>query len=337
MSIRYLKAGLLVVLALVLVSPAYAEPAPLVRISSENGPSHVQTRLLQRFVDNVRARAGDRLVIDFQHSGNLFRDRDIVSALQQGKVEMALPGTWQLDRFDPNIGALLLPMFYGRDATTTDRLLDGDMGREVNRRLEEVLGLHVLGRWMHLGFAHLYTLDRPVRRQDEIAGLRIRTPGGEVNNRRLAAMGAEVITVPWPDLPQALRIRRVDGLLSTHATVASERLWAHGVRYCFEDRQYFPQYVPLFSDLFWSRLSPDLRDILTSTWEELVDEGRREAAVAQEAARRELLEHGVKIIQPDAKDLRVWRNRLVESQMQWAVDMGIDIELVSILRRNLGD
>lgn len=323
--------------ALALVSSAHAEPVPLVRISSENGPSHVQTRLLQRFADTVRARAGDRLVIDFQHSGNLFRDRDVVSALQQGKVDMALPGTWQLDRFDPNIGALLLPMFYGRDGLTTDRLLDGDMGREVKRRLEDVLGLHVLGRWLHLGFAHLYTLDRPVRHHDDIAGLRLRSPGGEVNNRRIEAMGAEAITVAWPDLPQALRIRRVDGLLSTHATVASERLWEHGVRYCFEDRQYFPQYVPLFSALLWRRMPPDLRDILASTWEELVDEGRREAAVAQDAARRELLDHGMTIIEPEAEELRAWRDRLLESQMQWAVDMGMDIELVGTLRRSLGD
>ncbi|HYH20890.1 MAG TPA: TRAP transporter substrate-binding protein DctP [Azospirillum sp.] len=324
-------------LAALAAFPALADRAPLIRISSENGPSHVQTRILERFAATVRERAGGRLAVDYQHSGRLYRDLDVVIALEQGKVEMALPGSWQLDRFEPNVGALLLPSFYGRDAETMGRLLDGPLGRMLNDRLESALDVHVLGRWIHLGFAHLYTIERPIERHEDIAGLRIRSPGGEVNNRRLAALGAKPLTVAWTDLPVAFRAQRIDGLLSTHATVVSAKLWEHGLRHAFEDRQYFPQYVPLVSAGLWRRLPDDLKALLEGAWEEQVDTARREAAEAQAAARAELLAHGVRIVTPPPAAVAAWRGRLVAAQDDWAYEMGMDPYLIRMLHTSFGD
>ncbi|HEY0834008.1 MAG TPA: TRAP transporter substrate-binding protein DctP [Azospirillum sp.] len=338
-ALRMIGAGLLIVLCTMVLAafPAKADRVPSIRISSENGPSHVQTRILERFVATVRERAAGRLSVDYQHSGRLYRDVDVIVALEHGKVEMALPGSWQLDRFEPNVGALLLPSFYGRDAETMGRLLDGPLGRMLNERLEAALDVHVLGRWIHLGFAHLYTIDRPIGRHEDIAGLRIRSPGGEVNNRRLAALGARPLTVAWTDLPVAFRAQRIDGLLSTHATVVSARLWEHGLRHAFEDRQYFPQYVPLVAAGLWRRLPADLRALLEQAWEDQVDAARREAAAAQEEARAELLANGVRIVTPPAPALAAWRARLVAAQEDWAYEMGMDPYLIRMLQTSFGD
>lgn len=326
--------------AVIVAAPAalaQSAAVPVVRISSENGPAHVQTRILQRFVNALKARAGDRLAVEFEHSGTLFRDRDVIAALQQDKVDMALPGTWQLDRDDPDIGALLLPMFYGRDVAAIIGLLDGAVGQTLSRSLENTLDLRVPGRWIPLGFAHLYTMDQPIRRQQDIAGLRLRSPGGEVNRRRLAALGATVIAVPWTEVPQAMRTGRIDGLLSTHATVVSARLWEYGLRYVYEDRQYFPLYVPLVSAHLWNRLSDDLRALFVETWEGQVEDARRATAVAQEDARRELLAHGMRIASPRAGEQAAWRRLLDAAQMEWAEEMGIDPDLVRLLRGDLGN
>lgn len=322
-----------VALLLCLTIPAVAAepadgPAPLVRISSENGPAHVQTRILQRFADTLRERAAGRLVVEFQHSASLYRDRDVVGALQQGRVEMALPGTWQLDRYEPTVGVLLLPMVYGRDSLDIDRVLDGSVGQRLNDRLEAAMGLHVLGRWIHLGFAHLYTIDQPVRTHADLEGLRIRSPGGEVNDLRLEALGARAVPVAWTDVPQALRNRQVDGLLSTHATVASAALWRHGVRYAFEDRSYFSQYVPLVSPYLWQRLPAELRTLVADVWEEQVDAARRDTAVAQEDARRALLANGVAIVTPPPAALEERRRWLRRMQDTWAAGLGMSLDVV---------
>lgn len=307
---RVRRAAILLAALLAFAPAAGAADRPLLRISTENAADHVQTGIVARFAEALRARIGDRLDVTHHHDAALFRDRDVVTALQQGQVEMAVPGIWQIDRFVPAAGLFLLPAFYGLDAAASYPLRDGAAGRAVNRAIEERLDVVVPGRWIDLGFAHIYTTAKPVRGHDDLRGLVIRIAGGEANAERLRALGMTPLVVAWPDLPAALASGRLDGLLTTHETVASARLWEQGVRHAFEDRQYFAQYVPLIAGRFWRRLPPDLRAAIAETWEAQVDAARAEAAEAQRAARGELQAHGVSIVTP-AEDALQSRRRAI--------------------------
>ncbi len=320
---------------LTLAVPAALAAQPLLRISLENTEDHVQVKAVQRFAQALADRTRGELRVELYADGRLFRDRDVVAALVHGQVEMAVPGTWQLDRFEPAVGILLLPPFYGRDrnfiSEHMDDLVDGMLGQEINRRLEESTGAVVLGRWIDLGPVHLFTVRRPVRRHDDIKGLRIRYAGGVVNEMRLAALGAEPMLVPWPDFPQRLAGGEVDGVLTSFETVASARLWEAGVRYAFEDAQYVGQYVPLVSPQFWRRLPESLRTAVTETWEEHVDQARSDAAAAQAAARRRLQEHGVTIVTPSTAELRRVRMLLNETGQEMIRRLGVDHSLLPLV------
>lgn len=299
------------------------------RISTENNSDHVQTRAIARFADELSRRAGDRLQVSFHFDAELYRDRDLIKALRQGKVEMGVPGTWQMDRSEPSIGIFLLPAFYGRTISNLDRLRDGEMGREVNRRIEDNLGLHVPGRWIDLGFAHVFGIKRNIRGYNDVAGLRVRVAGGEANIKRLETMGAVPRVIAWPDLPQALGENSIDAVLSTNETVASAKLWQLGVTSVFEDQQYFAQYIPLIAGTTWRRLPPDLRTLIEEVWEETVPAARAEAAKAQLAARTELMAHGVTFFRPTAEQAAAQRARLMAIQGGVLAALGADEALAA--------
>lgn len=307
-------------------SPLHAD-VPLLRISTENSADHVQTQAVARFADALAQRAAGRLAVRHSHSAELFRDRDVIKALQQGKVEMAVPGTWQLDRYAPDFGIFLLPMFYGRNADTNYLLRDGPIGREIAGRLEQALDVKVLGRWIDLGFAHVYGVNRRVTGHDDLMSLTVRVAGGEANLQRLRALGAEARVVAWPDLPAALARGTITGILSTHETVASARLWEHGVSWVFEDHEYFPQYVPLVSAKLWNSLPADLQRLIVATWEEQVTPARALAAEAQEEARAILKAHGIGITTPSAATLAAARQRLMSRQEALIEALDIDAAL----------
>ena len=329
--------GLLLALGLLLIgaAPAPAQDRPLLRISTENTPAHVQTRMIERFVERLRARAGDRLEIEFHHSAALFRDLDVIDALRQGKVEMAVPGTWQLDRYVVEIGVFFLPMLYGRTAAVNHALSDGEIGQRINHALEHTLGAAVLGRWIDLGFTHLYSTGRPIRRHEDLAGMRIRIAGGETNAMRLRALGAEPVIISWPDLPEALQRRVVDGVLTTHATVESARLWRVGLRHAFEDGAFFTQYIPIVAGPFWTRLPPDLQQAMRESWDSIVPEARAEAGRAQDAARAALIGNGISIVTPDTAALDQWRLRIMAGQDALVQSLGMDPALVAQARLRL--
>lgn len=300
------------------------QPAPYVlRISSENSPTHVQTLVIAEFGRRLEERSFHRIKVVHSHSGKLFRDREVVAALNAGWVDMAVPGMWQLDMFEPSVGVFMLPMFYGRERSFHYRLRDGKLGQMVGARLEEAIHVKVLGRWIDLGFANLFFSDARVIRHDELKGLRIRTPGGVANGARLKAFGAVPTVIPWLDLPRALSQKSVDGVLTTNETVRSGRLWDFGLKYSFQDREYFAQYVPIVSADFWNRLPSDLQAIVADSWDSIVDSGRESAAKAQDAAAASLKENGIVFVEPSQETLDTWRAQVSEGQEKLAVEMGI--------------
>jgi len=207
--------GAALALGLLAVIAPQAGSQPRLRISLENTAAHVQVLAVERFARDLQSGAAGRLLVEVYPEARLYRDRDVVAALAQGKVEMAVPGTWQLDRFEPAVGALLLPAFYGRPAAFGHQALAGPLGREIDRRLEASTGTLVLGRWLDLGPVHVFGVRRAILRHEDLAGLRIRIAGGVVNDLRLRALGAEPVLVPWPELPVRLAQGAADGVLSS--------------------------------------------------------------------------------------------------------------------------
>ncbi|MFH1139155.1 MAG: TRAP transporter substrate-binding protein DctP [Pseudomonadota bacterium] len=312
-----------------------SEAAPQLRISTENAAEHVQTRAVGKFTRLLRERLGVGFDVSHHFGAALFRDRDVVPALDAGQVEMAVPGTWQLDRFEPNMGLFLLPAFYGRGPDAYHALLDGPVGRALVARLESRLDVKVIGRWLDLGHANLYGVTRKISRHEDIAGLRIRSPGGLANEARIKALGGESVDIPWPDLPQALARGAVDGLLTTDATLAGARLWEVGVRFAFEDHEYFPMYVPMMRGGFWRRLSEAQRTAVLESWEAVVDEARREAAADQKEAAVQLTAHGIEVVRPDQGETDRWREKILPAQDAIVKDMGMDADLVEQAMKEL--
>lgn len=330
---RALALGLSALPGLLVLRPAAASEQ--MRITVETNPNHVRNRNLELFVAQVRERLGQQLAPQVFPSAQLFRDRDVPRALRQGGVEMGLPGWWNLDGIAPDAALTSLPMFYGLRPEIVHRLIDGPAGQQINRRLEERLRVKVLGRWWDLGAQHFYTVAKPLTDFADLEGLRIRHPGGSANAARIRTIGANPVLVPWPDVPLALSQRTVDGLVTTHESAYTAKLWDAGVRHAFEDFQCFNQYIPMASQTLLRRLSDAQQRVLVEIWEGSVDRERREAAAAQAAARETLLQNGVTVRAAPPDAVAAMRQRLMGTQDQIVGEIGMDRDLVAGVLREI--
>ncbi len=301
---------------------------PLLRISVENAPTHIQTMAVRRFADDLRTQLAGSINVEFFDSAQLYRDRDVFTALREGKVEMAVPGTWQISRFEPNISIFLLPEFYGRNAQATYTVLNSDVGTKLKEGIEDALHVVTIGTWLDLGHAHIFSVDTKITSRHDIQGLRIRVAGGEANELRLQALGAQTLTIPWPDFPLWLGKHEVDGVLTTYETIRSAKLWEKGIRFVYEDSEYFPQYIPIMNKRFWSKLSKKQQDIIISCWEKAAAWEHEAAKQAQDEARDTLVQHGAIIVTPSEQELSSTRTFLFDSQESIINTLGLNKELV---------
>lgn len=314
--------------AVALVSRS-ASAAETMRISLDTNPNHVRNINTEAFIVRVQERLGGRVAAQLFPSAQLFRDRDIPRALRQRAVEMGQPGWWNLDGVAPDAALPSLPMFYGMEADLLHRILDGPAGQQINRKLEERLRVKVLGGWYDLGQQHFYSVTKPINTYADLDGMRIRHPGGSANAGRIRALGANPVLVPWPDVPLALSQHTVDGLITTHESSNTAKLWDAGVKYCFEDAQTFNQYIPLVNLEFWNKLSAGDQQLLEAAWTEGVAAERTAAAEAQIEARNVLLQHGITIVTPPPADIIAARRRLMATQDRIVEEIRMDPALVA--------
>lgn len=307
-----------------------AQDLPVIRISVENTASHVQTKSVQRFANHLADQLEGRYTVQFFPAASLFRDADVFRALVQGKLEIAVPGTWQFDRYVPEVSLFLLPSLYGRDASVTYGIMESGVGQRVVDSIEKTMDVKVLGRWIDLGYTHLFSTNRPIKRPGDVVGKRIRVAGGKGNELRIAAMGGDPLTIAWPELPNSLLNGTVDAVLTSYETVASAKLWELGIRSVYEDRQYFAQYVPISSGLFWDRLAPDVQEIVMNSWEAIVDQARQEASIAQAVSRSLMVSHGVAITLAGSEQIRQTRSKLISEEAGIVRQLGIPSDLYAL-------
>jgi len=305
-------------------TPSWAQQK--LRIALETNPAHVRNKGVDLFVEELKKRTGDHFVIEVYPSGQLFRDRDIPRALRQGSLEMGVPGIWHLDSTEPNAALVTLPMFYGVDVPTVNKVMDGDLGNFLNRKFEERMRVKIPGKWMILGMQHTFGVSEPIDYQT-YKGKKIRYPGGTGNAARIDRLGGVGVLIPWPDVPMAMSQGIIGGLLTTYESVATSKLMDAGVRHVFEDGNMVSQYVPLISESFWRKQPENVKAAILEAWDIAATWERGQAEKAQQDAKDSLVAEGIQVIVPTKEEVTTARKHLMPIQDQLIESMKIDKEV----------
>ncbi len=117
----------------------------------------------------------------------------------------------------------------------------------------------MLGKWLDLGYQNWYSTSKPINSLADVQGMKIRSPGGAGISWRIHFWGGIPNTTAWPNVPLALSQGTFDGFVTTDESVASAKLWEAGVKHSYADHQFVGEYIPMVSQIFWRKLSPDLQ------------------------------------------------------------------------------
>jgi len=315
---------------------ARAQTPLRLRCSLDTAPSHLRNVSIADFLAKLEKTSGGRIKTELFQSGALFPDLAVSKALVQGQVEMACPGLWTLTGFVPDADMCQLPIFYGQSSDIVHKAFDGKPGELLNQEITAKLGVQVLGKWLDLGFQNWFTTTKPINTLADLKGLKLRSSGGVGVPWRIAFVGGIANTTAWPQVPLALSQGTFDGLVSSDESCASAQLWDAGLRYAFEDHQFFADYIPLVSNAFWDKLPPDLQQAMRGLWADNIAAYRAEMIEAQRKARTTMEAHGVKFVDPSPDALASARRRMLIEQDEMARQAKISPEMVALVMQTVG-
>lgn len=208
---QFLKGAGAVVAAPFVIRSGYAQsPEFTLKLHHFLGPkAPAHTKMLQPWAEAIEKDSNGRVKIELYPSMSLGGSpAQLFRQVVDGVVDIV----WTVNGYTPGLfprsEIFELPTVYVNDMAATNLamrdLFESHLAPEYD-------GVHVLFMHVHAGQA-LHTANIAVRTPEDIKGRKIRVPG-PTGNAVVEAMGATPVTMPVPDLPQALSTHAVDGAL----------------------------------------------------------------------------------------------------------------------------
>jgi TRAP-type transport system periplasmic protein len=127
-----------------------------------------------------------------------------------------------LESFFPRIQVLDLPFLF-KDAASAERLLDGPIGQQL---LVDMPSKGIYGFvWGHYGWRVTETVSQPVRKPEDLRGLKIRIQPGAVFAASFKAVGAIPVVLDLSELYIALSQKTVNGLELPFLAMVSSKIY----------------------------------------------------------------------------------------------------------------
>ena len=205
----------------ILIASIFAAAAILVAVSVQGadftlklhhflGPkAPAQTQMLEPWVEKVEELSKGRVKIDIYPAMSLGgKPPQLVRQVRDGVVDLIWTVNGYTTGLFPRTEVFELPFIHTNDPVATNLAM-----REMYDEYlaEEYRGMKVMFLHVHQGQA-VHMVDKLVRKPSDFAGTKIRIPtrtGAWV----LEALGAAPVSMPVPNLPQALSKKVVDGAL----------------------------------------------------------------------------------------------------------------------------
>lgn len=188
-------------------SGANAEVLKL-RLSVESTPGASTQHMLASFRDALKAELGDQVDIEYFDSGTLGDEIVHMQQVRTGQLDVIPIGSDAV-QLDSKWAVFDIPFLFGSREDAA-KVLDGDIGRELDESFQKTAGLKVLS-FGEIGFRNISNNVRPVRVPEDLKGLKLRTPGSKTRIMSFQMLGASPIKMNIGEVYLALQQGTVDG------------------------------------------------------------------------------------------------------------------------------
>ena len=264
------------------------------------------------FATYVEHNCGGRLRVELYPAGETGGELEMCQDVAAGTLDMTFTSSAVFTAIAPELSIFDIPFLF-RDLAHARAVMDGEIGKAALARLEPkgLVGL----AWGENGLRHLTTFDRPVRRPEDLKNLKLRVPQSEVMVESFKAIGADVHSLPFPDLYAALSSGSFQAQENPIATIVATNFDRVQHYLCLTGHVYSPAAF-LVSKQIFERISPEDRSALRAAGVAGSKASRVYLDRAEKSGLVELRRRGMKVVEDIDRPAFVASLAGLESQFQ---------------------
>ena len=284
-----MKRLLFVILALACVAvsavaPAAAQYKAEFKNSLVVGPAGPWGEAAIKFADLLKERTQGRINVKNYFAGQLFAGKQTNEflLLNQGVADFALGSTINWSPQVKELNLFAMPFMYP-SYKSLDAVENGEPGQQL-WKLIEAKGVVPLA-WGENGFREITNSKRPVRKPEDLEGLKVRVVGSPIFIDTFRALGANPVNMNWGEAQTAFQTGTVDGQENPVVSVIQPfKLWTVHKNITLWHYAIDPLILGV-SKITWDSLTPADREIVKKTAVEVMAAEKAGARAGLEGGR----------------------------------------------------
>jgi len=286
--VAVLAAGLLP-----LVGTVATASAETWRMAHKQPPESIEGRLFQAFADRIEAKTEGEITVEVYPAEQLGADDVILEQLQLGTVHVYPEGVGYLEKWVPAIRFTSAPFVF-EDREHWARFMATDLVQgwlDTVARENDVALIGDTTAFVRGPYRVMVTSD-PFETVEEMEGIKLRMHPNELAAAAWRHLGAEVRTLAWTEVYEALSRGIVEAVNSPIALVEPMRFYEvapHVIRH-----NEYPQGMAFMTNAtMWENLDPETREQVLEAHEEVSAESVEAMTEAADESIARMKEEGV--------------------------------------------
>ncbi|MBI3965858.1 MAG: TRAP transporter substrate-binding protein [Chloroflexi bacterium] len=283
------------------VKPAASDSKIIVRLGHAQTLAHHQHLAAQKFADLVAQKTNGKAEVKIFPNGQLGGPREHIEAIRQGGLEMTQFGADVVEPILPVMGTLALPYLWDREKA--DRMLSGDLGKQMSEKLKAATGVSVIA-WTDLGSVSMITKSKTIKAPADLKGLKMRVPEVPSVVKLFQMWGANPTVVAFNEVYNALQTGVVDGAVTPPDGMVTQK-WHEVSKQLSLTRHIFIPTNVLISDKFLQAQPADVKKGIEDAAHEAFEVFDRDLFTKVEGgAIQTMKDSGVTVTEPDLEPFK---------------------------------
>jgi len=219
----------------------------------------------QKFKELAEKNSNGSIKVQIYPLNQLGGENQVLAQLKQGSVQMAVTAAGTAGNLVPDVSVLDAPYIW-KDWPSEQKVLSGPVFSHFQKEFSDTQGIQLLSATWFYGLRDL-TANKPVRRPEDAAALKIRTPPAPVNLLSGRVLGGSPTPMDFGQVYLALKSGTIDAQENPLQTTLTNKLY-EVQKYVIMTRHIQQSQLVTMNQTFWKSLSADQQKVVQSAVEE---------------------------------------------------------------------
>ena len=174
------------------------------------------------FKEKVEKYTNGDVKVEIYPAGQLGDEQELVRSIQMGTVQAAFPAINNFNVYAPSIGYYTLPYMF--ESVDEFRIVTDAMWDLNNEWAIKEAGIRLLSI-VEINFRQLGNSKKPVKKMEDLKGLRIRVPNNKIMVEAFSSFGVVPVAMAWGVVFNALQQRVLDGQEVSYNIMRSQKFY----------------------------------------------------------------------------------------------------------------